>query len=194
MTTRMIRTALVTAILGLTFAVPGASQVHQEAGSEHEESHHSIAGRHRITIGVGHTHVSEGQIAGETQWLALASWAVNYDYWLSDRWALGLQNDVILEQFVVEHGEEEFIERETPVAVIPSVLFKPTGWLTLIGGVGVEFAGGHDLTVTRLGSEAGWHFAEDWELGGALVWDNKWDYYDSWGLAFTLSRFLGHGR
>ena len=195
MTTSSVGPAVLAATLGLFLAVPVAGQVHEEAAAEHaEEGHHSIAGRHRITLALGHTHVSQGEIEGDTEWLVAASWALNYDYWITDRWALGLQNEVLLEQFAIEHGGEELLEREYPVAVIPTVLFKPLEWLTLLAGVGREFASAEDLTLTRLGAEAGWHVAADWEVGAALVWDNKWDYYDSWGLSFGISRFLGHGR
>ncbi len=54
--------------------------------------------------------------------------------------------------------------------------------------------GHEDLNLTRFGVELGWHVRPDWEVGGAFVWDAKWGYYDSWGLDFAISRFLGSGR
>ena len=173
--------------------VPAAAQ-HVEGQSHEGGEHHSIAGRHRITLGLGHTHVSQGDVPDGPNFRILASWALNYDYWLTDRWAVGLQNDMIVEEFVIEHGGEELLERDRPIAVIPAVLYKPLEWLTLIGGVGVEFAPEENLTLTRIGAEVGWHVAPDWEVGGGLVWDAKWDFYDSFGLEFAVSRFLGSGR
>lgn len=174
-------------------AVPAEGQ-HVEGESQEEGEHHSIAGRHRITLGLGHTHISQGVIDGSREWFVAPSWALNYDYWLTERWAVGLQNDMIVEQFVVAHGEEELLERERPIAVIPAVLYKPLEWLTLIGGLGVEFAPEENLTLTRIGAEVGWHVARDWEIGAGLVWDAKWDFYDSYALDFAISRFLGSGR
>lgn len=196
MNTATLRPAALGTILCILLAAPASGQVQEApAGAEHaEEGHHSIAGRHRITLGLGHTHVSQGQIEGDTEWLVAASWALNYDYWLTERWGLGIQNEILLEQFLVEHGEEELLERENPVSVIPTVLYKPLPWLVLLAGVGREFASEEDLTLTRLGAEAGWHVSPDWEVGTALVWDNKWSYYNSWGLSFGISRFLGQGR
>lgn len=170
------------------------TESHLEAEQEEGEEHHSIAGRHRITLGLGHTHLYQGSVPGEPNFRILASWALNYDYWLTERWAVGLQNDMIVEEFVVEHGDDEILERNRPVAVIPSVLYKPLEWLTLLGGLGVEFAAEENLTLTRFGAEVGWHVGGDWEVGAGLVWDAKWDFYDSIGLDFTLSRFLGSGR
>ena len=163
----------------------GAEAVHH-AGSEH-----GMAGTHRITLGLGHTNISQGRIGGDTRWLATASWSLNYDYWLANRWAVGLQSDVVLEQFVIEHGDQEQLERKYPVSIAPVALFKATKLLTLVGGVGVEYASGEAIGLTRLGLELGWHVGRRWEVGGALVWDNKWGYYNSWAIAFSASRLFG---
>ncbi len=161
---------------------------HHAVASGHEAgSGHGMAGTHRITLGLGHTHISQGLVEGDTKWLATASWSLNYDYWLANRWAVGLQNDLILEQFVIEHGHDEQLERSYPLSVVPVVLFKPVPLLSLVGGVGVEYASGEAIGLTRLGAEVGWHVGRHWEVGGAVVWDDKWGYYNSWGIAFTVS-------
>jgi len=152
------------------------------------DDHHGLQGTHRLTVGLGHTHISEGKVDGDTKWLALASWSFNYDYWLSNKWAIGLQNDLVLESFKIEHGNQEILERSYPWAIVPVAIYKPGKHLSLIGGVGTEIAKGHNITLTRLGIEYGWHLPGNWEVGGALVWDNKWNYYNSWGLGFTFSK------
>lgn len=160
----------------------------QEMNTHEKPTHHSFKGNTRLTIGLGHTHVSEGQVDGETEWLAMPSWSLNVDHWVSDKLAIGLQNDVILETFKIESHDKEIIERKRPWAIVPVVIYKPGKKLCLIGGVGAEVAQGHTLTLTRLGMEYGWHIPNNWEAGLALVWDNKWNYYNSWGLVFTFSK------
>jgi hypothetical protein len=137
---------------------------------------------------LGHTHVSEGKIDGKTEWLALPSWTLNYDYWISDKLAIGLQNDIILESFFIEHGNEELLERSYPIASVPVVLYKASNRLIVVAGVGAEFTKESTLTMTRLGLEYGFHLPNNWEVGTALVWDNKWNYYNSWGIALTFSK------
>jgi hypothetical protein len=149
-----------------------------------------MKGSHRFTLGLGHTQISQGVIDGDTKWLALPSWSINYDYWISNRWAIGLQSDIITETFVIESGDGEEFERATPIAVVPSVIYKPGKHFSFILGVGGEFAAEHDFALTRLGIEYGWHLPKNWEVGAALVWDNKWNYYNSWGIAFTVSKIL----
>lgn len=177
-------------LIAVLLLAAGFTTKAQEEKHEAATSGHGMKGSSRLTLGLGHTHVSKGreEISGDTKWLALASWSINYDYWLSDKWAIGLQNDLILESFVIEDNHKEKIERKTPIAVVPVAIFKPGKHLSLIGGVGREFSHGHNLTMTRLGMEYGFHLPKNWEVGAALVWDGKWNYYNSWGIAFTVSK------
>lgn len=185
---KLLATSLV--LLGLSSEHTCLAQAHPEQPEASHSTHHGMKGSHRITLGLGHTHISNGQVDGKTKWLATASWSINYDYWLSDKWAIGLQNDIILESFIIEHGDEELLERKYPWAIVPVAIYKPGKRLSLLGGVGAEFSSGHNLTLTRLGMEYGFHLPKNWEVGAALVWDNKWNYYNSWGIAFTVSKIF----
>lgn len=158
---------------------------HQD-DSSHEQP--SAKGSHRLTFGLGHTHISEGKVDGKTKWLALASWTLNYDYWITNKWAIGLQNDLVLESFKIEHGGQEILERSYPLAIVPVAIYKPSKHLAITAGVGTEIAHQKNLTLTRIGLEYGFHLPKNWEVGTALVWDNKWNYYNSWGLGLTFSK------
>lgn len=147
-----------------------------------------MKGSPRLTLGLGHTHISQGVIEEKTRWLVAASWSLNFDYWISDKFAIGLQNDVVMESFKIEDKEQETIERKYPWSIVPVAIYKPGKRFSLLGGIGYEVAAGKNLTLTRLGMEYGFHIPGNWEVGAALVWDNKWKYYNSWGLAFTVSK------
>jgi hypothetical protein len=151
-------------------------------------NNHPIHAKHRIAFGLGHTSISNGEINGKTSWLPLASWSLNYDYWLNNKWAIGLQNDWILETFLIQQKSGGSIERKNPIAVIPVGMYKFSNHWNAIGGVGMEFSKGHNLALTRLGIEYGTHISKKYEFGVAAVWDNKWNYYNSWGIAFTIGR------
>jgi hypothetical protein len=153
---------------------------------------HGMKGANRLTLGLGHTHVSEGKVEGKTEWIVMPSWSLNYDYWVSDKWAVGLQTDLLLETFVIENHEEELIERKHPLAVVPVALYKAGKNLTLFGGIGMEFSSGQNLSTTRLGLEYGFHLPKNWEVGAAMLWDGKWNYYNSWSLTFTISKIWPH--
>lgn len=165
----------------------GVTQAQHTHGHNNNLSH-VMKGASRFTLGLGHTHVSKGKIDGETKWLAIASWSFNFDYWIADKWAVGLQNDLLVESFIIEDHEGELIERSYPWSIAPVAMYKPGKHLTLLGGVGAEYSKGHTLALTRVGMEYGFHLPKNWEVGTAVVWDGKWNYYNSWGLAFTVSK------
>ena len=159
------------------------------AQNGHSKSHET-KGSHRISIGLGHAHVSEGNLEEETGWLAAPSWALDYDYWLSDRWALGLHNEILIESFAIERPNEERIERKYPIAVIPVAIWKP--WkdfsLVLLAGTGLEFSEGEHLTVVRLGVEYGFALPKNFGIGASLIRDDKLNYYDTWVFGITISK------
>lgn len=51
-----------------------------------------------------------------------------------------------------------------------------------------QFSKGHNIMLTRLGTEYGWHLPKNREVGAALLRDGKWNYHNSIGLAFTVSK------
>lgn len=173
--------------LGLV-AAPLAAQGVAVAGGGSD--HGALAGSTRLTLGLGHTSLSQGVVEGRTRWLAVPHWSINVDRWLTDRLAVAVQGDLVIESYKVEHGGAELLERAYPVALVPALLWKP--WHTrpwaFVGGIGAEIAGGHALALTRLGAEYGVHLGPRHEVGVALVWDNKWSWYNSFGLSFTVTR------
>jgi hypothetical protein len=168
---------------------------HDAPISSHSRAH-GMKGSHRLTLGLGHAHLSQGKVEGRTQWLPVASWSLNYDYWLSDKWAIGLQNDWILETFVVEHGDGKELERKNPLVIVPVGMYKFAPRWSAVAGAGVEYSEGHSLGLTRVGVEYGWHLPKNWEAGVAVVWDNRWGYFNAWVLSFTFSKIwpkkVGH--
>lgn len=153
--------------------------------NEHEEN---LKGASRLTLGLGHTYITEENVKENNNWLGITSWSLNYDYWLSNKFALGLQNDILFESFLVENLEGEKIERKYPIAVVPVAMYKLNEKFTLLGGVGFEYTKDHTLTMSRLGVEYGLPLKKHTEVGVALVWDYNWNHYHSIGVSFTVSK------
>jgi hypothetical protein len=77
---------------------------------------------------------------GKRGWRVIPSWGFDYDYWISNHWALGLQNDMMIESFKVETHEDVVIERTRPFSSIAAVIFKPKEQIGFVAGMGGEFA------------------------------------------------------
>lgn len=177
----MYRKAINTAFM-LLLSLPLLSQEVKE-----EES---MKGSHRITMGLGHTHLSKGKNTdGKTVWLPLASWSLNYDYQIGARWGIGLQTDLVLEKFIVEENEKE-VEKEKPITIVPVAIFKPGRHFSFIAGGGIELEKEENLGLSRVGIEYGCELPKGWEAGVALVWDNKWGHYNAWVLEFSFSKIF----
>jgi hypothetical protein len=92
----------------------------------------------------------------------------------------------VLDKFVVENEDGDDIEREKPLALVPSVIFKPYKHFSFILGTGVELESEENIWLTRLGAE----LSKGWEAGIATMWDNKWGNYNSWVLEFSFSKIF----
>lgn len=167
----------------------------QETEKKETKEEESLKGTHRFTLVIGHSHVFGGiKENGEKGLKVFPFWGFDYDYWISNRLAIGLQTDMVVETFEVEDHENTVIERTRPVTTIAAAIIKASKTIGFIAGMGGEFAHEGNFAVTRLGVEAGWEMKKNWEFGISLVYDVKWNGYDSWGIGFGISKLLRKGR
>jgi hypothetical protein len=160
----------------------------QLLAQQEDQQEHEGPVKHRLSFGLGHTRVPSGELLDSDKKLAFASWTLDYDYHFNERWGIGLETDLILESFVIVRPNEEELEREYPFSITPVAQFKPAERWTFLAGLGAEFAPGETLAYTRLGVEYGIEISDKWEVGATLLWDARWDYFNSWGLAIIISR------
>lgn len=149
-------------------------------------------GKHRLTIALGHANIYEGVKDGNTKFLSLPSWGIDYDYWLADKWAIGLHTDIIVEDFEVKEnlGDDTAIERSSPIAPAVMGIFKPTEHSSFLLGAGAEFAKEENLFLNRVGYEWGTDLGKKWEIGFSLCYDFRWNAYDSFLIGIGISRVL----
>ena len=83
----------------LIFALPALVLAQENDEHESEEAFK----HHRVSITFGHTHVPKGAPAvtnGSS--LVVPSWGLNYEYWFTHKWALGLHNDTEIATYVLK--------------------------------------------------------------------------------------------
>lgn len=149
-----------------------------------------LARYHRLSLALLHANVPSGIKDDKKSWLTLPAYSLDYDYWLVPKWAIGLHTDLIIENYFVETIKDEEIERSKPVAIAAVAIFKPEDHLSFLLGPGTEIAEEGSLFLIRVGAEYGWEFAERWELGVSLLYDAKWESYDSWMFGLGVSRIF----
>ncbi|UXX78157.1 hypothetical protein N7E81_12385 [Reichenbachiella carrageenanivorans] len=144
--------------------------------------------KNSISISLGHTHVIKGVRDGKNQWLALPSWAIDYNRELNESWYVGLHNEIITEDFEVKSAKEEVIERTFPVSMVAVVGFRPKEYLSFIVGGGAEWAEEETFQVIRLGVEPAFPISDYMELVIGAMYDFKINAYNSWSISFGVAR------
>ena len=195
-----ISTFLIVCLASLsTFSVRAQEEEsHNHSNSEHKEFYH-----HYIGLSIGHTHISGGVRDGETKWLALPSFGLSYVYAFNPKWAIGLHNEMIVEDFVVQSsrlepsairsGSDEdvtTIKRGRPFAVAVVGIYKIHKHIGLLAGGGMEFSEHEDFTLVKIGAEFPYHFAPGWEMFGTLSADFKIDAYNSFSFGFGVAKLF----
>ncbi len=167
-------------LLCITFVNAQEKKDHEE--KEYPERKHSIA------LIISHTQIAEGVENGEKKWISLPSWGIDYNYEISERWAIGLHNDIVVESFVVEHNDGTEIERSSPFASAVVGMFKPIKNFSLVLGAGGEFSKEENLFLIRAGIEYGYLIHNNWELIANITNDLKINTYNSWSIGFGIAR------
>ena len=171
-----------------------AQEHHEEtAHAPKAEQHHDF--KHSIALMLGHTHIFEGRDEEDKrQWLAVPSFALDYNYLINEKWAVGIHSDIIIESFVVERHlgggeEEELIERNYPIASLLMGSYKFAAPFIVTAGVGGEFDSGENFFMYRLGLEAGFHLHDpSWEFITGINYDIKINGYDIWNLTAGIAK------
>ncbi len=172
--------------------------------SNQEEQHEGHHKKHSISAVISHTHIRSG-VKNETgdNWMALPSFGLNYNYSFNEKWALGLHNDIIIEEFIVEdknHDEEVYakneeveipgIKRSRPIASAVMLTYKPHEHIALLAGGGMEFSKEENFALIRFGVEFPFEIHNDWEIMGVMAYDINIDAYDSFTFGFGIAKLF----
>lgn len=164
----------------------------QIVAQEKNQRTESKKGLQQLSLFMSHSHIAAGASdAGGKEWIVVPSWGLDYNYWISAQWAIGVHSDMMIQSFKVKEGNEaegSTIERTRPIAILPVVVFKPKEHSSFIVGLGKEFAAEGNLTLMRIGYEYGLDIGNQWELSAGIAYDLKFNAYDTWILGLGISR------
>jgi hypothetical protein len=144
---------------------------------------------------LSHTVIKNAIDEGTTDWMAFPSFAFDYNFVFSPKWRIGLHNDLIFEDFIVEtvssEGDIQELERSEPIASVLVGGFKPGKHFTFEAGIGYEISKEENLFLTRVGAEYSLELPKEWEFVANLIYDVKWDAYDSFAFGIGVSKSFG---
>ncbi len=161
------------------------SELEDEFEEEEEEEEES---RHFFSIMIAHDHVSQGIKNGDRTWLNLPSFMLAYNYMITERFAVGLAGDIIVEQFDVEANNlDEILERSYPIALVATGTYRVFNHLGILAGGGFEYAKEATFGMVRFGLEPYIVISSHLELVFNLSYDIKIDAYDNWNMGFGVA-------
>ncbi|MBN7814437.1 hypothetical protein [Algoriphagus pacificus] len=148
-------------------------------------------GKNSLAFVLGHARIGQGRNeAGEKQFTTVPSFALDYNYWFSEKFALGLHTDFLNENFFIEsESEGTLIERERPIAPALTGTVKPGEHWSFGLGFGGEFAkGAESYFVTRFAIEYGVEIRDGWEVLGSLTQDFRANAYNVTSLGIGIEK------
>lgn len=165
--------------IALLFSLPLRSQ-EAEAEEPHAFRHH------RLALLLGHTHVPARQ---QKDGLFIPSYGLDYEYWWTERWGIGLHSDLELQTFVVERREtDEELEREYPLVLTLDLLVRPWRGLVLEIGPGYEFEPRETLFLVRIGAGYEFELPGHWDISPTLFYDSRTDAFDTYSLGIVVGK------
>lgn len=173
---------------GMLFSLKANAQEKNELSNESEK------GGHKITIGIGQAHIHENFVEKGQEWMMASSLALNYDYLITDRWSIGLHNDLILDDFSIEKREGgapvRAIERKRPLASKLVGSYSPLKRFHVSVGAGAEIEESENFFLSTIGGGYEFSAGKGWGFGVDLAYDVKWKAYDTWIIGFGISKTI----
>lgn len=169
-------------LIWLFFILPFTSFGQDHEGEEFNK-------HNRVSIVMGHTHIPKGvpSVANGGS-IIVPSWGLNYEYWFSQKWALGMHNDMEIATYIIEDNTGGTIERSRPIIVSLLGIYNPWKGLEFLAGFGREFEKHHNFWVYRFGIEYELGIGHHWDIAPALTFDIKENLYDSWTLGLVIGK------
>jgi hypothetical protein len=159
---------------------------------EEEEELEETEGKHNIAFILGHARIGQARNQeGEKEFLSVPSIAIDYNYWISDNFLIGLHSDILNENFFIESEKNgDLIERERPITLLIAGGYK-IGRHWVIGlGTGGEFVKGKNYFVTRISIEYGVEIRNGWEVFGTLNQDFRANVYNITSFGIGIGKRL----
>lgn len=160
--------------------------------AQEENLDEEAEGKHGISFVMSHTYIGEGRDEfGDKEFKSVPSFAIDYNYWLSEKFAIGLHTDFLNETLIVESNDEELIERERPIAPLIMGTYTLWGNWNVGLGFGAEFASGETYFVAGLALEYVVEIHNGWGVLGTLTHDFRANVYNATSIGIGIEKRFG---
>lgn len=164
-------------------ALNGSPAFGQEEEAEHEEFRH-----HRIALFTGYTWVPQGDHHGNVSGVVVVpTLGLDYQYWVSHRFALGVINDFELSTYVIEQSDGSQLTREYAYVGAAVAIWEAVESLAIFAGPGVELEKNENFFVVKVGGEYEFRLPGRWDLSISAAFNYK-DEYNSISAGLVVGK------
>ncbi|MCL7763342.1 porin family protein [Polaribacter sp. Z014] len=141
----------------------------------------------RVSPVLSHTFIPTSTSDGDKV-VIVPSFGLDLEYWINEKWGLGLHNDLELETFEIEKEHEIFVEKEHPVVLTLDALHKFHENWVLVLGAGVELEKQENLFIVRAGLEYEIEFGNNWDVSPTVLYDYRANNLDTWAIGIGIGK------
>ena len=158
------------------------------AAQEGEAETHEPLRRHHVTLFTGYTWVPQGETEG-TSVVIVPTIGIDYTYWVSHAFALGVVNDFELSTYVIETSDGSPLVREFTYVGAAVAKYEPVRGLAFFAGPGVELETHENFFIVKLGLEYAFARSDRWHTSITFGYDFNVEYH-TWSLGVSVSRLF----
>jgi len=163
-----------------------------QVGITHQLNYKNSFKKHYVSILWGNTLVPAAKTAdGENSVSLFPSWGINYEYFFSKHFGIGLLNEFEMQSYAVEHNEHAEIDREYPVISSIVLIYEPIGHLALFAGPGIEFEKTENFSIIKAGAAYTFPLPKYFGISLELSYERKNKTYDAWTFGILISKGFG---
>lgn len=128
----------------------------------------------RISMSIGQAYIPQAQSI-DAKFVVLPTLGLDLHYWISQKWGIGLKNDIELARYFVIDGEGgSVIQRDDPLIIALPALFSPwEGNFTFLLGPGIELESHQNFFVIRCGVGSHFEVGNHWDFAPEIIYDIK---------------------
>lgn len=172
---------IIIALILFSFSLTAQEDLHSDAAKNDHHHHNTI----RIAGLIGHTLIKS---EGSDSHIFVPSWGFDIEYWFSDKWGMGLHNDLEIESFIIKTENSEEIERVNPLVITFDLLYHLHNGIVLSVGPGAEIEQGKSYYLFRMGVEYEKEIGQGFDICPAFFYDQRFDGFNTYTIALGIGK------
>jgi len=140
----------------------------------------------RLGVTVGYAWIPSGSdVSGQGAVQIVPTFGITYAKRFNEKIGFGWTNEIEFASYVIEHGDEEILEREFAFVSAVVFIYEPIHKLGLFAGPGIELERNQNFFVLKVGAEYFVKMLDDWYILVESYYDIK-EVYGAFGLSLSV--------